>query len=41
MERGWYAHVLGEAQARFTDPVEAIRKLRVRIRTWLVRTTVE
>lgn len=29
VERGWDAHVLGEAPSRFTDPVEAVRKLRV------------
>ncbi|KAK9828001.1 hypothetical protein WJX81_007562 [Elliptochloris bilobata] len=28
VERGWDAHVLGEAPSRFTDPVEAVEKLR-------------
>lgn len=32
MERGWRAHVLGEAPERFTDPVDAVRRLRVRTR---------
>ena len=30
MERGWHAHVLGEAPHTFTDPVEAVKTLRVR-----------
>ena len=30
VERGWDAHVLGEAPNRFTDPVQAVKKLRVR-----------
>lgn len=32
VERGWDAHVLGEASNRFTDPVQAVKKLRVRTR---------
>ena len=31
VERGWDAHVLGEAPNRFTDPVAAVKKLRVRV----------
>lgn len=30
VERGWHAHVLGEAPHTFTDPVEAVQTLRVR-----------
>jgi hypothetical protein len=30
VKRGWDAHVLGKAPFKFTDPVEAIRSLRVR-----------
>ena len=30
VERGWHAHVLGEAPHTFTDPVEAVKTLRVR-----------
>lgn len=30
MKRGWDAHVLGKAPFKFTDPVEAIKSLRVR-----------
>lgn len=29
VKRGWYAHVLGEAEHTFTDPVEAVETLRV------------
>ena len=29
VKRGWEAHVLGEAPNRFTDPVEAIKALKV------------
>ena len=28
VERGWKAHVLGEAPNKFTDPIEALKKLR-------------
>ena len=31
MVRGWHAHVLGEAPHTFTDPVEAVKTLRVRV----------
>lgn len=30
VKRGWDAHVLGKAPFKFTDPVEAIKSLRVR-----------
>ena len=30
VKRGWYAHVLGEAEHTFKDPVEAVTTLRVR-----------
>lgn len=30
VERGWKAHVLGEAEHTLKDPVEAIQQLRVR-----------
>ena len=30
MERGWHAHVLGQAPHTFTSALEAIKKLRVR-----------
>ena len=30
VKRGYYAHVLGEAPRSFTDPLEAVRALRVR-----------
>lgn len=29
VERGWQAHVLGEAPHKFTSALEAIKKLRV------------
>ena len=29
VKRGWEAHVLGEAPNKFTDPVEAIKTLKV------------
>ena len=29
VERGWKAHVLGEAPNKFTDPEEALKKLKV------------
>lgn len=29
VKRGWDAHVLGKAPFKFTDPVEAIKSLRV------------
>ena len=28
VERGWKAHVLGEAPNKFTDPIEALKKLK-------------
>jgi 2,3-bisphosphoglycerate-independent phosphoglycerate mutase len=28
VERGWKAHVLGDAPNKFTDPVEALKKLK-------------
>ena len=28
VERGWKAHVLGEALNKFTDPIEALKKLK-------------
>ena len=30
VERGWHAHVLGEAEHNFKSALEAIKKLRVR-----------
>lgn len=30
VERGWHAHVLGEAEHKFKSALEAIKKLRVR-----------
>ena len=30
VERGWHAHVLGEAPHKFTDAVDAVKTLRVR-----------
>ena len=30
VERGWHAHVLGEAEHKFPSALEAIKKLRVR-----------
>ena len=29
VKRGYYAHVLGEADHKFTDPVEALKVLKV------------
>lgn len=30
VKRGYYAHVLGEADNKFTDPMEALKALKVR-----------
>lgn len=30
VEKGWRAHVLGEAPNTFTDPVDAVKKLRMK-----------
>ena len=32
VERGWHAHVLGEAEHKFPSALEAVKKLRVRLR---------
>jgi hypothetical protein len=31
VKRGWQAHVLGKAPHTFTDPVQAVKTLRVRM----------
>lgn len=38
VKRGYEAHVLGEAPAKFTDPVEAINTLRVSLVSLVLKT---
>ena len=39
VKRGWYAHVLGEAEHTFTDPVDAVTSLRVSGKIYGTRTS--
>jgi len=41
VERGWHAHVLGEAPHTFTSAVEAVKTLRVRQQGSCLRHTME